>query len=324
MFIIKKLLIFVFCLLGLVGCTGKITNANLVNSLSDKVNQIKEYQVSASMKIMKDDVPIIYDLNIKYLDGFYAVELLNKENNSTQVILKNDSGVYVLNPLLNKCYKFNNNWPGTTSNGYLLHSIVKDIINDQEIIITNDKTNYYVESNVSHKTNYKWASQKVTISKETLLPSEVLIYDTNKKVLVNVIFKDFNLSPTLKQSDFNHEKTMTETILSLGEGIYKTSGKYGELGYVPVSSTLDETNTYSDKKVSSYKGEKSFVLIQSKISPNDELVVVDIYGEPIILDEVVGYLTDNTLSWVNEGIEYTIFMTNMEVKEMLEVANSIE
>ncbi len=47
------------------------------------------------------------------------------------MILKNDDGVYVLTPALNKSFKFQSEWPENSSQAYLFESLVKDITEDK-------------------------------------------------------------------------------------------------------------------------------------------------------------------------------------------------
>ena len=49
----------------------------------------------------------------------FRVGLTNKTNNHEQIILKNDDGVYVITPSLNKSFKFQSDWPYNNSQIYL-------------------------------------------------------------------------------------------------------------------------------------------------------------------------------------------------------------
>src|SRR5690606_40774141 len=54
-----------------------------------------------------------YHIDIWYKKGendFYRVDLANEEDDNRQTILKNDEGVFVLTPVLNKSFKFQSDW----------------------------------------------------------------------------------------------------------------------------------------------------------------------------------------------------------------------
>ena len=49
-----------------------------------------------------------------------------------------------------------------------------------------------------------------------------------------------------------------------------------------------------------------------------------IYGEPVFLEQSVGALTSNSLTWYNNGIEYIIFSTQLSSEEFIKIANSFK
>ena len=57
----------------------------------------------------------------------FKVSLINNSTNHEQVILRNDDGVFVLTPSLNKSFKFQSDWPYNNSQIYLLGSIIDDL-----------------------------------------------------------------------------------------------------------------------------------------------------------------------------------------------------
>ena len=51
--------------------------------------------------------------------------------------------------------------------------------------------------------------------------------------------------------------------------------------------------------------------------------MVPIFGEPSFLNDSVGAVTDNSLSWTSGGIDYYLVSDVMGKTELIEIANSI-
>ena len=88
------------------GC-GKMNQADVVKEFTDTVNNSKSYVLKGTMEIYSDEDTFTYSVEANYLkDNFYKVLLVNQTNNHEQVILRNNDGVYVITPSLNKSFKF--------------------------------------------------------------------------------------------------------------------------------------------------------------------------------------------------------------------------
>ena len=109
------------------GC-GKVDSTKVKSDFEDKVNKSKSYLLSGTMEIMNNDDTFVYTVEASFLkDDYYKVRLVNQTNNHEQVILKNDDGVYVVTPSLNKSFKFQSEWPSNSSQSYLLTPLLNDV-----------------------------------------------------------------------------------------------------------------------------------------------------------------------------------------------------
>lgn len=72
-----------------------------------------------------------------------------------------------------------------------------------------------------------------------------------------------------------------------------------------------------------FDGDKPFLLVEETASIEDEMTIVPTYGEPHMLMDTVGAMTENSLTWTSGGIEYYIVSDVMNQDELLEVAKSI-
>ena len=91
----KKIFIFLGVILLLTGC-GKSNNKNIIKKLDKQLSSCKSYHLIATLDIYRNEEKYSYDVQSSYMKGdYFKVELVNKNNNHKQIILKNKDGVYV-------------------------------------------------------------------------------------------------------------------------------------------------------------------------------------------------------------------------------------
>ena len=124
--------------------------------------------------------------------------------------------------------------------------------------------------------------------------------------------------------------------------IYKTLIEEGEVQDKNVSNMIDDiiyplyiptgTVLVSQEKVSkedgeriilTFDGEKPFLLVEETSSVDEDFSVIPIFGEPDFLNDTVGAITDNSISWSSNGIDYYLVSDVMGRVELVEIANSI-
>lgn len=72
-----------------------------------------------------------------------------------------------------------------------------------------------------------------------------------------------------------------------------------------------------------YDGDKSFLLVEETADVFNEFTIIPSSGEPFIVMDTLGVMTNNSLSWTSGGIDYYLVSEVMNQDEMLEVAQSI-
>lgn len=92
----KKILGLFFVSLFLIAGCGKYGEKDVINDFSKKIEDAKAYYVEGQLELLNNDDVYHYDVEVAYKEeNYYRVSLTNTSNNHTQVILKNDDGVYV-------------------------------------------------------------------------------------------------------------------------------------------------------------------------------------------------------------------------------------
>ena len=93
----KKYFVFALLIICLLvsGCS-KDSNKSVIKNINDLFNKSKGYHLKGDLSIYNNDDNYNYDVDVYYKkDDYYKVILTNKMNTHTQIILKNDDGVYV-------------------------------------------------------------------------------------------------------------------------------------------------------------------------------------------------------------------------------------
>ena len=113
-------LLVLFLCIFMVGC-GKNSNKSIKDELIKSINNLKGYELNGKLEVVNNDDVFNYDVVVNFKDkDYYRVSLKNIANNHEQIILRNDDGVYVVTPSLNKSFKFQSDWPYNNSQVYIL------------------------------------------------------------------------------------------------------------------------------------------------------------------------------------------------------------
>ena len=331
----KRKVILCLLLIGIfiTGC-GKNNTGNVVKNLDNKVKNLKSYKLEGNLEIVNNDNTFNYRVAVDYKENDkYKVSLKNIANNHEQIILKNDDGVYVVTPSLNKSFKFQSEWPNNNSQVYILGNIMNDICNDKNNKVYEDNGNYIIESSVNYPNNENLVKQRVEVDNDLIFKKvEVLDKDNNPYMIftidsvnykpnydenyfeINSIINESNQQDDNKNSSDKSEKTST-----LDDIIYPL--------YVPTGTSLTKeekvSKTDGERIILTFGGNKSFTLVEEVAVVNDELTVVPTYGEPYMLLDTVASLSSNSLNWVSNGIEYYIVSDVMNQNELIKVAESL-
>lgn len=205
----KKWLL-IICMMFMLGGCGKETPENVLNDLKKEVINIKSYKITGNMEISNDEETFTYSLESYYLkDNYYKVILVNQTNNHEQIILKNNDDIYVITPALNKSFKFQSEWPGNSSQAYLLGNIIKDIENDAKTEVTEGENGYIIKTSVNYPNNADLKYQKIYLNDKKMI-EKVEVYDENDIVKIKVTFDNMDLKAGLKENDFKLEEYIKE------------------------------------------------------------------------------------------------------------------
>ena len=324
----KKILLSLVMLLLLVTGCGKNSETSIINDLEKKVNKSDAYKVSGELEIVNNDEVYTYDIEVSYKkENNYKVSLTNQANNHTQIILKNADGVYVLTPSLNKSFKFQSDWPYSNSQVYLLKSLVNDIKETKEKDFKQTDNGYMLTTKVNYPNNSKLVKQTIELDKNGEF-KRVKVYDSNNVICMTMVFDVIDYSPTFKKDYFDLNTIMST--YSIDEESVKETTAIDDTIYpliIPNGTKLVSEEKIKkdigDRIIMTFDGDKPFLLVEESAVVEDEFTIIPTYGEPYQLMDTLGVMTNNSLTWVSNGIEYYIVSDVLNQDELVEVAQSI-
>src|SRR5690625_6597859 len=131
-----------------------------------------------------------YHIDILYqAEDHYRIELKNAENEQeSQKILKKDDGVFVITPGQQKSFKFQSDWPENSSQSYLYHSLVNDILKDPEAVFEVSDDYYVFHVLADYHSNKHLPEQVIYFVKKTLITVLSTVLSNVSKTFVQMLF----------------------------------------------------------------------------------------------------------------------------------------
>ena len=321
----KKVFIMLISILLLTSCSKNVED-KLIKKFTSDVNSSKSYLLKGSLEILNDEDNFNYVVEVGFKKkDFYKVRLVNTITNHEQVILKNNDGVYVITPSLNKSFKFQSEWPNNSSQAYILSSILSDLINTDNKNYTEDKDYYILTSDVNYPNNKDLVYQKLYFDKNNnLVKNEV--YNSDNKLRIKFVVSSIDLKANLDDNLFNVENNVehnldadNKVLNPLNEIIYPL--------YIPSDTYLSSKETIAidngNRNILTFSGNKEFVLIEEPTMLSQEFETIPVYGDPIMLNGNVGALSGNSIYFTLDNIDYYIAGNDLSTSELLSVASSL-
>jgi outer membrane lipoprotein-sorting protein len=321
----------VLTVLALSACGSK-SQEEVVEHLTKKVEKYTSYKAKAKMTLKMGMDPQTYDIEVWHnKPEYYRVNLKHEGKSESQMILKNDSGVYVLTPALNKSYKFQSDWPENTSQAYLYESLVKDILEDPNAKFKETKENYVFETKTRYQDTKMLPYQEITFNKKDLSPKSVKVMDPDRNTLVTVEFSEVSFDVKFDKDAFDTKKNMTgaqlEIPVSTNENDNQFTVKY-PMAELPGVTLVDEKEVVTEngkRVVLTYGGEKSFTIVQQKVEVMPAATVSTVVnGKMVDLGFTIGAMNDHSITWMHDGVEYMLASTDLSPEEMVMLAKSVQ
>lgn len=322
---------------------GTPSKEDVMKKLSGKWNDTKGYELQATMEIKTGSEPRVYDVEVWHTKpDFYRVDVTQDGSDDSQMIVRNEEGVFVVAPSLGKTYKFQSDWPEQNSQAYLIGALSEDIKADKSTVMVEKDKTYVFETATRNNHKKVLPTQEIHIDKKTLLPKHVSILDENKEEQIRITFKKITLGTERKAKDYAVEvnkETSTEEEADVDEedkeGTEDTEDeedeKTGLSTYYPtvewegVTLLVEEEikTANGTRSFMTFGDAKAYTIVQERAAPAESSVPVSVEGDPVDLGFAVAALTDKSIRWESDGISFFIASEMLTREEMIEVALSM-
>jgi len=342
------------------GC-GKKNAEQVVKDLDHVIGKLDSYQGSGTMTLQTGQQAQEYSVDVSYQNPhYYRIELTNEAKDITQIVLRNDEGVFVLTPHLNKMFRFQSDWPENSGQVYLYQSLVQSIVMDSDRQFTEEKDAYVFDVAANYQ-NGLLARQKIWLNKKDYAPQQVQVADENNNVMVSVKFSQFEFGKKFDKDSFDMQRNMTSWNIQSMPTSATAAGDGGLSGTIGTAANSQQSNGTTDKAASGAQsfgivepgympsgvkkldlkevkvGEDKAILFRYSGTYNYTLVesapqaktVTSLFGTPLDLGYTLGVVVGakdglGTLAWTYDGIEYRLSTGDLPNEEMIQIAQSVQ
>jgi outer membrane lipoprotein-sorting protein len=347
----------------LAGC-GKKNAGTVVKDLDQVVSKMESYQGSGKMIIQTGQEPQEYQVEVWYKNpNYYRISLTNAKKDISQIVLRNDEGVFVLTPHLNKSFRFQSDWPNNQGQVYLYQSLVQSIIADKDRQFTTDSGAYVFDVTANYQNASNLSRQRIWLNKKSYAPQHVEVSDANANVRVIVDFTKFEFGTKFDKDSFDMKRNLTTSNMSTmptagqddtqkvqtgntdnsktdvnkvdkssaGSSEKQPAAKQAlgmiEPSYIPQGVKIQETTQIKiggeNAVLSRYTGTYHYSLVESQPQSQEASALS---GDIIDLGYTLAVLTGvdkKTLEWTYEGIEFKLATDDLPQDEMIKVAMAV-
>ncbi|OZU89192.1 DUF4367 domain-containing protein [Virgibacillus indicus] len=327
--------IWIVIVLGLVlllSACGEKSQEDVVEKLGENLDEMDGYKAKAEMAMNTGQEEQKFAIDIWHKkDDFYRVGLTNNQDDKgSQVILKNEDGVFVLTPALNKSFKFQTEWPENSSQPYLYQSLINDVLKDGEAEFEATDEHYVFKTKTNYQSNNNLPFQEIYFDKKTYTPVLVKVLDKDRNALVEVTFTSFDTNPEFKDDDFTMEKNMASGTVEQpvsaqapAESLSVFLPEYLAGAELTAKREVDLEN--GERVILSFTGEKNFTLVEETTEVVPTLSAPkEVEGEIVNLGYTVAALSENKLEWSHNGVDFVLASDELTRDELIQVAQSVQ
>ena len=297
-------------------------------SFPEIVTNLKSYKLSGKLESMFPSGNKECEVVAYYKSpNLYRVELKNVGNNEPQIMIKNQEGIYVLLPSVNKMFKINSSWPNNSSYPYLLQSLSKDIVSDEQLLTSKDENTTTLEFNAKLFDNAVAIKQKAIFDNKTGLPKEVLVYDEKDTLITRFVVSNIEIDIDIDKKLFEVNSTMTENRQTYINSPIAFDRVVSYPTYYPEGATMQSENilgSANEKKViMKYGGENPFTIIESYIVGTETLKTEYLDATIYTMGGAMCFIANNTIKFYDNGMEYILASTTIDYPTLIQMGESL-
>lgn len=322
---LSSLLIGCFLISTLIGCKEK---KNVEKTFPEIVSNLDTYILDAEMETKFPNGSKKCNVKVYYKSpNFYRVELINNDVNEKQIMIRNEKGVYVILPSINKTFKINNDWPSTSNQPFLLSSIANDIVNNSEINKTDSNGATTLELKTKLFNSNEESKEQIIFNNKTKMPTDVYLYRPNGELFTHIKINKIETDVSLGDI-FTVDNTITSSRLDYIENDVEFDRSITYPTFCPSDSKLYQeiiTGGSTDKKaVMKFNGDVSFTLTQNYVMETETLKSEYFSGDVYVMAGSFALIANNTVKFYDCGVEYMLASNDVSYLELILVGESLK
>lgn len=309
------------------GC-GSPSQGAMVSKLKSQTQTLEQqnYTSTAMMTVQSDNSSQTYFVRTNYEGpNEYRIELGDSNKSINQIIVRNQSGMYIVSPSLQKVFRFNGNWAQNQGHIYLYDQILQQVIQSagsKAVKMTRGNGTYTFEMPVTPASDVV-AKEKVEVDQKTLKPEQVILYDKQNTAVVLIKFTSFQTGVKFDKADFDPYQ-----LASSGTAKTTAAAEQSQFGYILPSVLFNDKLAVAepeaqDDYVLRYTGPYAFTLSEFRPSPGPDGLpsaqLVDLYGVPA-LETTAG--NAKQLLWIANGVEFSLVSSHLTDAQLTAIAMS--
>ena len=308
-----------------IGVSWFFLKSTSLNDLIEEANRCQSYQLVGNMEMLENDELKSYQVTSTYAridkKDYYKVELYDKSLNQSQVIVRNDEGVFVLTPSLNQAFQFQSEWPHNSPKPYIYQSLVSFLKDNKSEKV---KDGYLVQGEMTYENDERVKSQEVKFDK-SLKPVYISVFDQDGTEVIKVEVTSFEMNQDMKKDSFLQNNIIKETKTEYTDSVaaslplYPVSLMGSILENEKVSTIDDEIN-----HILKFTGEKSFTIVEKTSKENDDLQIESIDGNMIDMIDGVAFENDQQMTYISSGVVCSLYSNDLTSQEKLAVLSSMQ
>lgn len=305
----------------LVGC-GEPSVTQVVRQLQTMQSQLTSYKSTAMMTVQVQGAAERYFVETWYkAPNQYRIALGNENRDISQIILRNDQGIYIVSPGTKKVIRFQGDWAERQGQLYLYNALLSRIIATSEPqYTTRDKVVSFELSAAS--INPLVDTQKIELNADSYAPVQVTLLDKRKQPLITMTYLSFEKGVAFPANAFSTDQATTLQPIELPVSAQEQEFGMIEPAWVPGhDQMLDKVDDHGTVMVR-YDGSDPFTLVESRPTSlgldlgDGQLLTVE--GIPAVL------LSDGSvrqLYWLHAGVAFEL-TSRMPIGDLVLVASS--
>ena len=197
---------------------------------------------------------------------------------------------------------------------------------DESLTFEEKDDNYIFTSSVNYPNNKSLVSQKIYFDKKLNL-KEVNVLNESGNAEIKMIFNNIDKKPTFSDDYFTLNKNIETSVTDENVKVVTSIDETVFPMFLPENTTLKSqdviTKDNGERIILTFGGENPFILIEETVGINEELEIIPTIGEPTLLIDTIGSLSEDSVSWISKGMQYYITSETLSQEELVSIAKSI-